>query len=204
MGRKPASSKKLTMTAVITDHPEELEYIAGKYPKNTRLPPEERAEALNELKYHSSDDKVRRSVLSDVMATDPKIKAVVADKSAKQVSGKKLYRDTADVLLYDVMSDKDVRADPGGVAVIFDEHNSLKAGSTKEAVNKAAERHGVKLAEPGRTAASIEMPALQAADFPAGAVGAKYNPNPETGINNPDDFRKIRSKTKVRHVKSKR
>ena len=199
-GIKPDSSKTMTMTAVITDNPQALAEIPPNYEKNTRINPEKRGKYPNELKYSTSNDEVRQGVIKEVMSTDPKIKAVVVDKSTAPKRGSKAYQKTAEALLDDVMKDPVVQ---GGVEVVFDKNKDLSQNAAVLAVDSAAKIHGVKINASTTTKSSIETPELQATDFPTGAIGAKYNMN-DVGRGNPNDYKRIRSKTTVRHVKLKK
>jgi len=194
LGRKPGASKTMTMTATITDQPETFAEIAGKYEKNTRLSPEKRASAPDELKYGTSNDEVRASVLRDIIATNPVIKTVVADKSTLSKRGSRAYSAVAGELMDDVMKDPAVK---GGARVVFDD-GAIRPRDAVIEVDKAATKHGVPLTGPTETKSSIDTPELLGADFPAGAGGSKYNKG------KPKDFEIIRENTTVRHVRRKR
>jgi len=77
LGREPGSSRAFTMTATVTDRPDEFAAIAGRHPRNTRT----NGRGPGELKFKTSSDAVRLDVLRDVMATDPSIHAVVTSKT---------------------------------------------------------------------------------------------------------------------------
>jgi len=172
LGRGPGSNRTFTMTATVTGDPDEFAAIAGRYPRNTRYG----GEGPDELKYNSSSDGVRRSVLRDVMATDPSIHAVVTSKTdSEAMSRENVYTKTTRTLMDSVMQDPRIRNSLGTVRVVYDNHKCLYKGNAQRITSEAAAAAGLERVPETRLADSARYAPLQAHDFVAGAVGARYN-----------------------------
>jgi|GEM_PF-6370710 len=172
LGRGPASGKAFTMTATVTKDPDTWARIADRYPRNTRY----RQGGPNELKYNTSSDFVRRSVLEDVMATGPSIHAVVISKAdMSRANDEKVYIATTSSLMENVMKDPVVRNEKRGVRVVYDNHKYLQDGRAERITREIAKKNGAKLASEPEVRDSARCRGLQVHDFVAGAVGSKYN-----------------------------
>ena len=123
---------------------------------------------------------MRQDVIKDVMTPESIIKAVVADKSNAPKQGSKTYKQTAKLLIDDVMI-------KGGICVVFGETTNLSINATTLVVQTAAEKHSIKLITP-TTRKSSNSPELQAIDFPTGAIGARYNIDRKTDLRNSKDY----------------
>ncbi len=172
LGRGPGSSRTFTMTATVTDRPDELAAIAGRYPRNTRYG----GKGPDELKYNSSSDAVRLDVLRDVMATNPSIHAVVTSKTGlEKVKGEQIYTETAKTLMDSVMQDPRIRNSLGTVRIVYDSHKYLYRGNAQRITSEAAASAGLGQIPETRLADSARYAPLQAHDFVAGAIGSRYN-----------------------------
>ncbi|MDD4222774.1 MAG: DUF3800 domain-containing protein [Candidatus Methanomethylophilus sp.] len=194
LGRGPGSSRTFTMTATVTGDPEALERIADRYPRNTRY----RQGGPNELKYNTSSDFVRRSVLRDVMATGPNIHAVVISKSdMSRANGEKVYIAAVSSLIENVMKDSMVRNGKRGVRVVYDNHKYLQDGRAERITKEIAKKNGAKLASEPEVRDSAGCRGLQVHDFVAGAVGSRYNRC------NSRDFEIIDPRTEIVRIRMK-
>lgn len=172
LGRGPGSSRTFTMTATVTGDPDEFAAIAGRHPRNTRT----NGRGPDELKFKTSSDAVRLDVLRDVMATDPSIHAVVTSKTGlEKVKEEQIYTETAKALMDSVMQDPRIRNSLGTVRVVYDDHRYLRRGKAAEITSASAAAAGLGQMPKTETKDSSGYAPLQAHDFVAGAVGARYN-----------------------------
>jgi len=182
LGKKPGASKKFTMSATITTHPQDLVAIVDKHPKNTR-----NKKYPGELKFSNSSDQVRNDVLDELMGTDPLIRSVIRNKH-DITNGGDTYRDTTREIISDVLD-----TTPGKVDIIMDNHDAIKNGRGERLCKKIADGKGRTDVE-CTVVPSKDSPMLQAHDFVAGAVGSKHNND------NPSFFRKIARRTTEREI----
>ena len=173
-GSTEKSTKEFTMTASIISDSDALKRIVDSTEKGTRYPNDPRMK--NELKYWSSSDLIRTSVISKLREVNPIVYAVHIKKSEieKGTSSKSTYTTVTRDLIKEVMKNEILR--DRDVVVIFDETNHLEERKARDIVMDAANNNdvfGLKR-DNIRKESSKNNKLLQAHDFLAGAIGSKY------------------------------
>ncbi|AGI47378.1 hypothetical protein TALC_00369 [Thermoplasmatales archaeon BRNA1] len=172
--KRESRSKEFTMTASINSDPRILEEIVDTKPRGTRYPT--KPELKDELKYFSSNDRVRTETLKDILATNPRIYAVHLNKEeAKKESSRAVYHRSVRELMELVMGDPMLKTSDAAIDIVFDRHNLLGPNDAARFAKNAAKHNGIMTIDEIRCDRSIENRCLQAHDFLAGAIGAKYN-----------------------------
>lgn len=168
LGKKRGSSDRLVSALVVTEYPEYLDYVIGRYPANSRGYPN----SSNEIKFSNSTDEVRIGVLTDSMLCNPRIYAAVSDK---RVDGP--YRSGAP-LLHDTLAEAVLLAsehEDGFIDVTFDQHRSLESTDAARICTMATLGGNAVVLCRDHAGVSARSPGLQMADMYAGTIARRYN-----------------------------
>lgn len=195
--KRNSGSKEFTMTASITTYPLALERITDSKPRGTRYPT--KPEFKKELKYFSSNDRIRREVLEEIMATNPAVYAARINKNeAKSGSPREIYHLVTRELIGCVMADPALRRPGAEIDVVYDRHRLLDKADAEKLTRSAAKQKGAGIIKTIDCNESVNDRHLQAHDFLAGAVGSRYNHK----LNH--DFRIIESAVTIWNVPIKK
>lgn len=185
MGANRESKRWFTLTALVSDRPYELMEISQRYDPNTKGKSYGKS---NELKFISSSDETRLSILMDIAKTKPSIFAVETDKwridpyCTWPKQGSELYIRSAELLMDQVAKNVD-----GELHVMFDQNTALHPLDAIRICRQAGKKHGSHVICNDPAADSSYEMLMQTNDFITGSIGLKIN-NPEK---NNDRFFKI-------------
>jgi hypothetical protein len=185
MGTNRESKRWFALTAMVSDHPCELMEISQRYAPNTKGKLYGKS---NELKFITSSDEMRLSILMDIAKTKPSIFAVETDKwriepcSTWPKQGSKLYIRSAELLM-----DQIAKNVSGELHVMFDRNTALHPMDAVRICRQAGKKHGNRVICNDPAADSRYELLMQTNDFITGSIGFMIN-NPEK---NNDRFFKI-------------
>ena len=157
LGSSPDSSKKFGMVATVTRDPGTFRRISERKKRETNT--------KGELKYRNSNFQIRQEMIHEISRSDVYIYATIANKNP--MSGKKLYKKTAESLLHDIMNNDSAKS----YYVIYDRHSALNKDAADKLTKSVASKHHKFISEV-LTLNSSDSLELQTHDFVAGALGA--------------------------------
>lgn len=185
MGTNKESKRWFALTAMVSDHPHELMEISQRYEPNTKGKLYSKS---NELKFITSSDETRLSILTDIAKTKPSIFAIETDKwkidpySTWPRQGSKLYVTSAGLLMDQVAKNFN-----GELHVMFDKNTALQPINAVKICRQAGKKHGNQVICNDPAADSRYELLMQTNDFVTGSIGFKMN-SPEK---NSDRFFKV-------------
>jgi hypothetical protein len=160
-GIKKGSSKTYVIAASETKDPKEFVNIAMRYPKNTKGTDDE-----DSLKFNTSQDWIRRSVVRDITLTDSNVYAITGHKTDKKSDAVKTHEKMLRKLSNQLMKSTNAKE----FIVIMDNNTTIRKGEGCKIVSETAKSNEKKIIECQQLRAKDE-PILQTHDFVVGGIG---------------------------------
>ncbi|MCL2712783.1 MAG: hypothetical protein FWD37_05885, partial [Methanomassiliicoccaceae archaeon] len=135
------SSKTMILVLTETDNANELLKIATRYPPDTRV--KDPNKRTGELKYHSSENRIREEAVMDMATLDPNVYILTLRKSAEKAikRGSRIYRENMAELIDEYMK----LTDAENLFVVIDDSTFLNDTIGVELMKNTAKRHGKNL-----------------------------------------------------------
>ncbi len=173
MGTNRDSRRWFALTAMVSDRPDILADIPKRYPPNTREKLYDRGE---ELKFTTSSDLTRISILKEIALTRPLVFAIETDKWTKDPystwpkTGSKLYVKSVEFLIEQIACNSQ-----GELHIMFDRNTALHPMDAMRICKQMSEKHKVHLVCLNPAVNSRFEPLMQTNDFITGSIGFKMN-----------------------------